>query len=255
MGLQRVEGDTMKRLVPLAVAFATAFGLSAPPVFAGWLSAYSGHTKFSSGNLTVWVSAAVYENPSDLPEGAFKTDLSSAGADLNAAYLYLYQVVSTGDLGMKYLEVPVFSEAAVTSYGAVPGWVFDEANVIVHYDTGNYSLGTGVGDFEYGVENFTVSTSANLGTPIVSLETPDMVINWTFSPKLPGGNPIIRTSCLLFFTSNTPPGFRLARVQDTDTAVLARVPTVPEPGVLLGLATMAPFGLAILRRRLRTKKQ
>jgi hypothetical protein len=273
-----------------ALAAWALLGLGGSAARAEFLSAFSGNTQMSdavtspSAGVRGVVSFSVFLNNSPDFVAAMNAALGLSSSnqltastvagggtiDLDAKYVYLYQVVNTAPTGVGGPSIQTLEIANPSNAFTSAGYFFpkafrdnpDGAVGIFNTQMTNTGLGT----------DPTSDDVAGDSTPSLSGETfvdagGDDTITTFANPKeanlVTGGNPITftfsgddlitphRTSTIVFLTSNVAPGYAVGKIGDaavTTTKSDGDIPSavVPEPGSLvlcgLGVGLLGFYG-------------
>ena len=252
----------------------------------GWIARLTGNTQMSeSANSDGIVNFAVYKPSTnnwvtELGLGSVATSLMLSGTiDLDAAYVFFYQVVNTDpnpgsggpDHDLHVLKLPNYSPSAITSMGYLDDTVFTDGAPVG--GAGNRFLGSEApgddkGDdvldgvpSESGVTGIGfVTDTAALNPLTATIDSGDNMAMFTWDQVIiPGfgmfGDGAIPTgsySSVVFMTTDLDyePGYQEGNLRNGDNPSDGDLPQPnPEPGsiVLLGIAGVA--GYWIRRRR------
>ncbi|HVX09707.1 MAG TPA: PEP-CTERM sorting domain-containing protein [Pirellulales bacterium] len=252
-------------------AYVAVTALTPSSAEAGFLTEFTGYTQMGdSSTATDVVNFAVYQNDGT-DGGDWATQLGvtpTAGADLTAQYVYLYEVVNNGGANSKigYFNVNGY-DGAYSSSGYLSGTVFSDGSAVG--PAGNQYLGpnpssppadnpTNSGPSVSGLSTPTFVAAAGAVDPAAS--TAGGVINSDFASFTFTSGPFTQTltsglfSSVLFLTSSTPPTYSEGQVLNVSNFQSSDggIPTqAPEPATLAlwGLGTVG-FALVGRRRKL-----
>jgi len=264
---------TAVRLLAVTLAAYALAGPAGGSARAGFISEFTGNTQMTApGNDKGVVSFAVYDNSKGdflsslgLSASAVSNLTGSGAVDLNANYIYLYQVVNTAATNPVVDAFKVMNPDAFTSAGYFTNRVFTDGAGAV--SATNPGLGTNPSgddglDGNPSNKNQTVSGTQRLAASINPSATDlgnggdgNGFVTFFFTPPLLGGVGVIpaqKTSTIVILTSRYAPQYAEGGIQD-GTRSDGDIPTAvtPEPGslVLWGVGGVGLFGLYLRRRR------
>jgi hypothetical protein len=281
---------------PMAFAFvAVAFGFAASNGYAAIISNGSGNTNPGDLEIDGTINFAVYNRGLGSGTDTFGTGLStfdtyfdqdlsgpgatSGGFDVNANYLYLFQVVNDGSVNHAIVEAVIDTYGSVTSWGVFEGLGFGDAQGKVG-DTVTVGSNTFVNRLGNDSSAFgdpdTYSNNAIASIVMISDGKPGVNTRRTVYPggSSPGKFRMVfndlddgliggARTYLIGFTSNERPAFVTAAILGSSadgkaagpsTGTAGAPPVLPEPASMaiwsLGLAMVGGVG-AWRRRRLK----
>ena len=282
---------------------AMAGALASGTANAAQISSFTGYTVFGNpcGSCDSVVNFSVYEttdsiwNDDPFFGGATDfhlTDLDgqfTATPDLDAKYVYLYQVINNNPGNNAENALSVFAVtmtpnklSSVTSAGYFDSVFLDGAGIpnvvnnspdftladpdptLLNADAPDDHIPTSLGNVTNGLANggpqAFAPTSVRTGTPIVNplanggAVSSGILFEWNNPENIPVGG----TSTVVFFTSDEAPGYRWAETEYPSIDGAAGdvpAPAVPVPGSLALLLTGAVGSVAWSRLKARKGKQ
>ncbi len=270
----------------LSVAAAVALAATFAPARAGWLTHLTGNTQMSeSANSDGIVNFAVYKPDTnnwvaELGLGGVATSLLlGTPIDLDAAYVFFYQVVNTDpnpdisepDHALHVLKLPNYAPGAITSMGFLSDTVFTDGAPVG--PAGNRFLGTeapgddkgddpldgapsesgvsGVGFASDPAAYDPITATANSGNNM-AMFTWDQLFIPGFGVYGDGAIPTGGYSSIVFMTTDIPymPDYGEGNLRNGDNPSDGDLPRPnPEPASLMLLAMAAPAAYWLRRRR------